>query len=80
MVLERLIFRKSRGHSFLIFKPRPNHPETSVFLCFMNKNMHKHIGEKVYKACTCNDVSIYELPDMMKNLQEYEKILMKKHG
>lgn len=44
----------------------------------MNKNIYKHIGEKVYNACKCNNVSIYELPDMIKNMQSYESTLIKK--
>ena len=62
----------------MFFKNRPENHETSVFLCFMNKNIYKHIGEKVYNACKCNNVSIYELPDMIKNMQSYESTLIKK--
>lgn len=62
----------------MFFKNRPDNQETSIFLCFMNKNIYKHIGEKVYNACKCNNVSIYELPDMIKNMQSYENTLIKK--
>ena len=32
----------------------------------------------MYNACKCNNVSIYELPDMIKNMQSYESTLIKK--
>ena len=44
----------------------------------MNKNIYKHIGTKVYNACKCNDVSIYELPNVIQNMESYEKTLIQK--
>lgn len=59
-----------------MFKDRGN--STSVFLCFMNKKIYKHIGEKVYNLCKYNNMVIYDLPNMIKNLLEYEKTLLKR--
>lgn len=44
LMLERIIFRQSKGHSISSFKSRETNSSTSVFLCLMNKNVFKHAG------------------------------------
>jgi hypothetical protein len=43
-MLERVIFRQTRGHSLTMFSTREREPSTSVFLCMMNKHVYKHVG------------------------------------
>ena len=49
LILERLIFRKSRGHSVISFRERPSGEasDTCVFICLMNKNVYRHIGYRL---------------------------------
>ena len=75
-ILERLIFRKSKGHSITFFRSRERDLHKSVFLCFMNKKMHAHISHKIVKACECNDVCFYDLPNEIRNMKTHENRLM----
>lgn len=77
-ILERLLFRKSRGHSIVSFRSREADPKTCIFLCLMNKNVYKHIGDKVLKACQSNEVRLYDLPNLPNHLMEYELVVQKK--
>ncbi len=41
-------------------------------MCFLNKSMYKHIGSKLEKIFLINNVTLYELPNLEKNLKQHE--------
>lgn len=43
-MLERLIFRKTHGHAYLVWASSPQFSERSIFICFINQGIYKHVG------------------------------------
>ena len=44
-------------------------------MCFLNKSMYKHLGSKLQKIFLLDNVNLYELPNLEKNLKQHEKNL-----
>jgi hypothetical protein len=77
-ILERLLFRKTHGHSFIIFKDRDSELEMDMFICFVSKGIHKNISTKLATMFAVNQVTIYDLPNVEEHLLSYENTLEKR--
>lgn len=74
-IIERLLFRKTHGHSFIAFRDRDHASQRDMFLCFINKGVHKNISKKIDNIFNINRSTIYELPNMENHLINYEQTL-----
>ena len=77
-IIEKLIFRKTHGHSYIIFKDRQSELERDMFICFVNKGVYKNISAKLNNMFSINNATIYDLPNLMEHLNNYEETLNKK--
>ena len=64
-IIERLIFRKTQGHSYIIFKDRNGELERDMFICFVNKGIYKNISSKLNNLFSINNATIYDLPNLV---------------
>ena len=54
-IIERLVFRKTQGHSYVIFKDRDGkHNNRDMFICFVNKGLYKTISAKLNAMLVIN--------------------------
>jgi hypothetical protein len=63
-IIERLIFRKTQGHSYIIFKDRDSESHRDMFICFVNKGVYKNVSSKLINLFGLNKAVIYDLPNV----------------
>lgn len=71
-IIERLLFRKTHGHSYIIFKDRDSEDQRDLFICFVNKGVYKNISNKLNVLFTLNKAILYDLPNVQNHLINYE--------
>lgn len=71
-IIERLLFRKTHGHSYIIFKDRDSEDQRDLFICFVNKGVYKNISNKLNILFTLNKATLYDLPNLQEHLSNYE--------
>lgn len=77
-IIERLIFRKTHGHSYIVFKDREHSSGRDMFVCFVNRGVYKNISNKINNIFTLNKGVLYELPNMTEHLTNYKQKLTAK--
>ena len=70
-IIERLIFRKTHGHSYIIFKDRDSEDTRDMFICFVHKGVYKNISHKLNTVFSLNKATLYELPNLKQHLLSY---------
>lgn len=81
-LLERFIFRASRGHSYVVFKERNSElePESCIMIAFISGDTKSLLFNKIIKFCQCSNIILYELPNSTTNLDKYfTQLENKKH-
>lgn len=77
-IIERLLFRKTHGHSYIIFKDRDREDQRDMFICFVSKGVYKNISNKINNLFNLNKATIYDLPNLQQHLVNYEQELDKR--
>lgn len=70
-IIERLLFRKTHGHSYIIFKDRISENHRDLFLCFVSKGVYKNVSGKLKNLFDLNKAVLYELPNLKEHLSNY---------
>ncbi len=71
-IIERLLFRKTHGHSYIIFKDRESEDQRDLFVCFVSKGIYKNIASKLNNLFNLNKATLYDLPNLREHLMNYE--------
>lgn len=74
-IIEKMIFRKTHGHSYIAFRDRNHSSERDMFLCFINKGVYKNISNKINNIFNINRATLYDLPNMENHLLNYQQTL-----
>lgn len=77
-IIEKLLFRKTHGHSFITFKDRKAESQRDMFICFINKGIYKNINNKINNIFSINRATLYDLPNMENHLVNYSETLQQK--
>lgn len=46
-IIEKLLFRRTHGHSYIVFKDRDSENNRDMFICFVNKGVYKNISTRL---------------------------------
>ena len=72
-IIERLVFRKTQGHSYMVFKDREDYVhQRDMFICFVNKGLYRSISQKLNAILLLNECTLYELPNLEQHLLNYQ--------
>jgi len=48
-IIERLLFRRTHGHCYIVFKDRDHSSGRDIFICFVSRGIYKNASGKINK-------------------------------